>query len=387
MELLERLRGAVAVSDEEQMVLESVRTIVREVVEPAAAEVDASAAFPARSMAAINELGLNQLFLPEPFGVGNVSFSCYLECVRLLSAACASTGITYATNFHAMGPVAEFGTQQQLERFLPVIAEGGLASLCITEPSAGSDASSMRLTMKPDGDEVVVSGTKTFITNGDRSDVLLVFGRWIEDGEDSGLTAVVVQRPVEGLDVVGVERKIGHRGSPTAMLAFDGCRVPRSNVLLGPGQGPAILRTSLNKSRPSVSAQALGIASAAIADAVAYVNERTQFGQSLARFQATQFTLADLAMELALTENWMRTVAARLDAGDADIAVEAAMLKVRASDLAMKAALDALQLHGGYGYTCDYRVERLFRDAKITQIWEGTNEIHRQMIGRRFIDR
>lgn len=387
LDLLERLRAQAAQSEEEVMVLESVRAVARDIVEPSAAEVDASSSFPTQSMAAVNELGLNLIFLPKPYGFGNISFTCYLECVRILSEACATTGITYATNFHAMSPIVDFATAEQLERFLPVVAEGGLASLCITEPAAGSDASSMALTMKPEGDEIVLAGTKTFITNGDRSDILLVFGRWVEEGEDQGLTAVVVERPIKGLELVGVERKLGHRGSPTATLAFDGCRVSRSNLLVGPGQGPSILRSSLNKSRPSVSAHALGIASAAITDAVHYVNERRQFGQAIAQFQATQFTLADLAIDLAMTESWLRAVAARIDAGDEDIAVEASMLKVRASDLAMSAAIDAVQLHGGYGYTSDLRVERLFRDAKITQIWEGTNEIHRQMIGRKFIDR
>ncbi len=387
LDLLGRLRAQAAAIEEESMLLESVRAVARDIVEPNAADVDTSASFPTLSMAAVNDLGLNLVFLPKPFGFGNISFLCYLECVRLLSEACATTGITYATNFHAMSPIVDFANGEQLQRFLPVIAEGGLASLCITEPSAGSDASSMALTMKPDGDEIVLAGTKTFITNGDRSDILLLFGRWVEEGEDRGLTAVVVERPLNGLEVVGVERKLGHRGSPTATLAFDNCRVPHSNLLVGPGQGPTILRSSLNKSRPSVAAHALGIASAAISDTVHYVNERRQFGQSIAQFQATQFTLADLATDLAMTESWMRAVAARVDAGDEDIAVEASMLKLRASDLAMAAAMDAVQLHGGYGYTADLRVERLFRDAKITQIWEGTNEIHRQMIGRRFIDR
>ncbi|MCC5886718.1 MAG: acyl-CoA dehydrogenase family protein [Gammaproteobacteria bacterium] len=387
LELLDRLRSQAIASAEESMLLDSLRSVIRNSVEPNAAEVDNASAFPDQAMAAINELGLNSVFLPEPYGFGDISFSCYLECVRLLSEACASTGITYATNFHAMSPIVDFSTPEQLARFAPVMAAGGLASLCITEPNAGSDAGSMALTMMPAGDEIELNGTKMFITNGDRSDILLLFGRWCEGGDDRGLTAVVVERPLDGLEVVGVERKLGHRGSPTATLAFDGCRVPRGNLLLGPGQGTAILRSSLNKSRPSVAAHALGIASAAIVDTVRYVNERRQFGKAIAEFQATQFTLADLATDLVMTEGWMRTIAARVEAGDEDIAVEASMLKLRASDLAMAAAVEAVQLHGGYGYTKDYRVERLFRDAKITQIWEGTNEIHRQMIGRRFIDK
>lgn len=387
LDILQRLRSEAMASEEEIMLIESVRAVVREVIKPSAEDTDKLATFPSRAISALNEIGLNLVFLPEPFGFENISFACYLECVRLISEGCATTGITYATNFHALSPVIDFSTPEQRDRFLPPIAEGGLGSLCITEPASGSDASSMALTMKPVGDEVVLTGTKTFITNGDRSGVLLVFGRWLEDGEDHGLTAVVVERPVDGLEVVGVERKLGHRGSPTATLAFDECRVPRSNVLVAPGKGTTILRSSLNKSRPSVAAHALGIACAALVDTVQYVNERRQFGQSIMEFQSTQFKIADLATELALTEGWMRALAARVEAGDEDIAIEASMLKVKASDLAMGAAVEAVQLHGGYGYSTDYRVERLLRDAKITQIWEGTNEIHRQMIGRRFIDR
>lgn len=388
LDMLLHLNDRAARNAEERMLLSAVNDVAQAVIAPAAEEVDEAAVFPQRSMEAINDLDLNLMFLPEPYGLGSVSFACYLECVRAISEACATTGITWATNFHAISPIVDFGTPDQWSRILPTMVDGGLASLCITEPEAGSDASAMTLTIRPDGDHVVISGSKAFITNGDRSDILLVFGKWTEIADPrAALTAVMVERPVEGLYVGRLEHKLGHRGSSTASLTFDSCRVPRSNILGEPGGGGAILRTALNKSRPSVAAHALGIATAAIKDAVRYVNERQQFGQSIASYQHTQFVLADLMTDLAFAVSWMDRLAERIDAGSADIAVEASMLKVRATDLAMRAAVEAVQLHGGYGYTTDHRVERLMRDAKVTQIWEGTNEIHRQFIGRQFLDR
>jgi acyl-CoA dehydrogenase len=180
---------------------------------------------------------------------------------------------------------------------------------------------------------------------------------------------------------------MGLRAQPTAALALDGCRVPRGNLLGAPGEGLKLLLAALNKSRPSIAAHALGIARAAFDDAVGYINERRQSGRRIIEFQGIQFLLADLATDLAMCEAWLWHVAALVDSGAADIAIEASMLKLRASDLAMRIATEAVQLYGGYGYIKDYRVERLMRDAKITQIWEGTNQIHRQLIGRSFIER
>jgi acyl-CoA dehydrogenase len=337
-------------------------------------------------VAAINAVGLNQMFLPEAAGGDPLSYGAYLECVRRISAACAATGIIWATNFHATKPIIDFGTPEQVERLLAPMADGGLAALCITEPEAGSDATGMRLRITPDGDDVVVDGSKTFITNGDVADVLLVFGKWPGfDSDRAAITAVVVERATPGLSVVGHIDKMGIRGSSTVTLAFDDCRVPRANLLGEPGAGLRILLASLNKSRPSVAAHALGIARAAFDAAVAYINERVQSGRRIIEFQGIQFLVADLAADLATTERWLWHVADLVDSGATDFAVEASLLKLRASDVAMRTTTEAVQLHGGYGYCTDYPVERLMRDAKITQIWEGTNQIHRQLIGRSFV--
>ncbi len=388
MKVFNRLDASVAFSAEERMLIESVRQLAREKIAPRAAHYDASAAFPWDNVADINALGLNQMFIPEAYGGAPISYAAYLECVREISKACAATGIIWATNFHAIKPVIDLGAEQLKQRFLPVIARGGLAALTITETEAGSDATGMRTRFRPEGDEIVIDGGKIFISNGDVADLYVLFGKWSEiDDPKRAITVLVLEKNTPGLRIVRTEDKMGTRASGTASLAFDACRVPRANLLGEPGEGLSILLASLNKSRPSVAAHALGIARAAYEDAVAYINIRKQSGRRIIEFQGIQFLLADLATDLAMCEAWLWHVARLVDAGESDIGIEASMLKMRASDLAMRISTEAVQLHGGYGYCKDYRVERLMRDAKITQIWEGTNQIHRQLIGRSFIDK
>jgi acyl-CoA dehydrogenase len=386
MIVFERLDSSQKFSDEERMLIESVRALARDQVAPRAAEHDRSGEFPHENIAAINALGLNAMFIPEAYGGAPLSYAAYLECVRELSKACASTGVIWATNFHAMKPLVDFGTEEQKRRLLPVMARGGIASLTITEPTAGSDATGMTTQFRPEGDAIVVNGAKTFITNGAHADLYMLFGKWseIEDGRKA-ISVLVLEKGTPGLEIGREEDKMGLRASSTAALRFENCRVPRANLLGAPGDGLKILLASLNRSRPSVAAHALGIARAAFEDAVFYINERRQSGQRIVEFQGIQFMLADMATDLAMCEAWLWHVARMVDSGAADFGVEASMLKLRASDLAMRIATDAVQLHGGYGYCKDYRVERLMRDAKITQIWEGTNQIHRQFIGRSFV--
>jgi len=386
MNVFERLDGTLALEEEERMIVESVRMLAREKIAPHAEHYDRSAQFPWDNVKAINALGLNAMFIPEAYGGAPLSYAAYLACVREISKACASTGIIWATNFHAIKPLVDFGAEEQKKRLLPRIAQGGLASLAITEPAAGSDATGMKTRFRPEGEHIVVDGGKTFITSGDVADLILLFGKWSEIGDDRrSISALYLEKGTPGLSVVRTEDKMGHRASSTATLAFDNCRVPRANLLGAPGEGLALLLASLNRSRPSVAAHALGIARAAFEDAVAYINERRQSGRRIIEFQGIQFLLADLATELAQCEAWLWHVARLVDGGAQDLGIEASMLKMRASDLAMRIATEAVQLHGGYGYCKDYRVERLMRDAKITQIWEGTNQIHRQLIGRHFI--
>ncbi len=386
MKVFERMDSSVAFSSEERMLIDAVRALARDQIAPRAAAYDRSGDFPWDNVKAINALGLNAMFVPEAYGGAQMSYAAYLECVREISKACASTGVIWATNFHAMKPLIDWGNEEQKKRLLPKVAEGALASLVITEPTAGSDATGMKTAFKPDGDGIIVNGTKTFITNGAHADLLLLFGKWSEIADSkASISVLVMEKGTPGLKVLREEDKMGLRASSTATLAFDNCRVPRANLLRNPGDGLKILLASLNKSRPSVAAHALGIARGAFEDAVNYINERKQSGRKIVEFQGIQFMLADMATDLAQCEAFMWEVARRVDGGATDFGVESSMLKMRASDIAMRITTDALQLHGGYGYIKDFRAERLMRDAKITQIWEGTNQIHRQLIGRSFL--
>jgi acyl-CoA dehydrogenase len=286
MNIFERLDSSIALNEEERMLLDAVRSLSQEQIASKAEHFDKTGEFPWENIRAINELGLNAMFIPEEFGGAPLSYTAYLACVRDISKACASTGIVWATNFHAIKPLIDFGTQEQKERFLPRMAEGGLASLAITEPGAGSDALGMRTKFTPDGDEIVINGGKVFITNGDVADLYILFGKWseIEDPREA-ISVLVLEKATPGLSVTGTETKMGHRASSTAAISFDNCRVPRANLIKAPGDGLRILFSSLNKSRPSVAAHALGIARAAFEDAVAYINERKQSGKKIIEFQ------------------------------------------------------------------------------------------------------
>lgn len=395
MMVFDRLDAIPPLSPEERMLLDSVKELARDEIAPRAAGYDRDGEFPWDNIRAINALGLNAMFVPEEYGGAGLSYAAYLACVREVSAACASTGIIWATNFHAIKPLIDFGTEDQRRRLLPRVAAGAIGALAITEPEAGSDATGMTTKFTPEGsDTVVVSGGKTFISNGDVADLYLVFGKWsgitASSSDERGrgaISAIIIEKDTPGLQVLRKEDKMGHRAASTVALAFENCRVRRDNLLGEPGEGLRLLLSALNKSRPSIAAHALGIARAAFDDAVAYVNERRQSGRRIIEFQGIQFLLADLATDLAMCEAWLWHVAGLIDRGVSDIGIEASMLKMRASDLAVRIATEAVQLHGGYGYIREFRVERLFRDAKITQIWEGTNQIHRQLIGRSLIAR
>lgn len=388
MNILQRLDACIELNDEERMLLDSVRALCRDRIAPRAAHFDRTAEFPWEHVKAINEIGLNAMFVPDAYEGAQMSYTAYLMCVREISQACASTGIIWATNYHSMKPLIDWGTEAQKQRLLPRIAQGGMGALAITEPGAGSDATGMRTSFREEGDEIVINGGKTFITNGDVADLYLLFGKWDGIlGAKESISVLVLEKGTPGLSVVRLEDKMGTRASSTATLAFDNCRVPRANLLGNPGDGLKILFASLNKSRPSVAAHALGIARAAFEDAIAYINERKQSGKRILEFQGIQFMVADMASELALVESYLWQIGRLVDSGVTDFGIEASLLKMRASDLAMRAATDAVQLLGGYGYCKDYRAERLMRDAKITQIWEGTNQVHRQLIGRSFLQR
>jgi len=385
MKLLQQVDRAREWNEDERQVIAQVQRVADKVIAANAEHIDATGEFPWDNITALNELGMNAIFVPEDYGGIHLSYKLYLEVVSIISEACASTGIIYATNYHSMKPLIAFGNKEQKQRLLPRIAEGGLGALAITEPSAGSDATGMKTSFTPDGDDIIVKGNKVFISNGDVADLYLLFGKWSEiDDPKRAISVLILEKGTDGFSVISKEKKMGHNGSSTCALDFDNIRVPRANLIGEPGQGLSILLGSLNLSRPSIAAHARGIARAAFKDMVAYGNERVQSGKAVLDFQGNQFTLADLACELLMVERWIDYVADLVESGAADFGMEASVAKLRASDLAMKMTTECVQFHGGYGYCRDYRAERLMRDAKITQIWEGTNQIHRQLIGRSF---
>src|SRR5215510_13912262 len=323
MKIFDQLERRRDWNEEERLILDAVRRLAADVIAPAAEEADRTAAFPWKNVEAINALGLNALFVPEAYGGSPARYKLYLAVVKALSEACASTGIIYATTFHGMKPLIDFGTEEQKKRLLPRIAAGGLGALVITEPTAGSDATGMRTRFRPDGDSIVIEGGKTFISSGDVADLILLFGKWSEiDDARSAISALILEKGASGFSIVRTEDKMGHRASSTAALAFDGCRVPRANLIGAPGDGLKLLLASLNKSRPSVAAHALGIANAAFKDMTAYMNTRQQSGHRISEFQGNQFLLADLASELAMSETWLDHVADLVDGGGGDFAIE-----------------------------------------------------------------
>ncbi|MBI3992446.1 MAG: acyl-CoA dehydrogenase family protein [Candidatus Lambdaproteobacteria bacterium] len=388
MKLISRINQFPPLTDEERMVVDNVRKLCQDKLAPRAAKYDQTQEFPWENIKDINELGLNGIFIPEAYGGAGLSYAAYLSCVKEMAKACAATGLIWATNFHASKPIVDNGTDEQKARLLPIVLKGGIVAACITEPGAGSNATGMKTRLTPDGDDVIIDGSKIFITNGDVADLMLVYGKWSELGDGkNAMTAIMMEKNTPGMTVIRKEDKMGMRASSTCALAFEGCRVPRANLLCAPGEGLKMLLDLLNKSRPSVAAHALGIAECAFEDAVAYVNERKQGGRNVIDYQGVQFMLADMATDLAMCNAWLWYVTNLIEREGWNIGVEASMAKMRASDLAMRITTDAVQLHGGYGYCKDYRVERLMRDAKVTQIYEGTNQIHRQEIGRSFIAR
>jgi acyl-CoA dehydrogenase len=358
-----------------------------EKIAPRAEEFDRTAVFPWPNFDVLNSIGLNGVFVPEEYGGMPLSFGCILRIVEALSCACPATAISWATTMHAVAPLCDYGTENQKSQFLPRIADGKLAALAITESTGGSDVLAMRSTLVPDGDELVLSGTKVFVTNGDVADFLVVFARWPGPGSPRDqLSCVLVDPALCDVEVVRTESKMGHRASSTAELRFNECRIKRTDVLGELGGGFPILLHTLNKTRPSIAAQAIGIAAAALDEARTHVNNRRQFGQPLVDFQGVQFILADMASQVMAARAMLSHVAALIDSGVTSFDIEASVVKLLASDAAMSVATSAVQLWGGYGYMTGCKVERLFRDAKLTQIWEGANELHRARIGKSFRD-
>lgn len=370
-------------SEEHQMIRKMVRDFANKEVAPTAEERDEEERFDREIFDKMAELGLTGIPWPEEYGGIGSDYLAYCIAVEELSRVCASTGVTLSAHTSLAGwPVYTFGTEEQKQKYLRPMAEGTkIGAYGLTEPSAGSDAGSMRTSAREDGDHYVLNGSKIFITNGGIADIYVVFAVTDPESKHKGTTAFIIEKDFEGFSVGKKERKLGIRSSPTTEIIFDNCRVPKENVLGELGQGFKIAMQTLDGGRNGIAAQAVGIAQGALDASIDYAKEREQFGKPILVNQGVSFKLADMATSIEASR-LLTYQAAWLESNKLSYSKESAMAKLMAGDTAMKVTVEAVQVFGGYGYTKDYPVERFMRDAKITQIYEGTQEVQRLVISR-----
>ena len=373
----------ISIGDEHREIRDLVRKVARERIAPYAAHVDETETYPGQQLEVLGEHGLLGLWIPEAYGGAGTGVLAFCLAVEEIAQACASTGVVFLVQFAAGYPLVVAGTEEQKRRYLPRLAAGEITTaFSLSEPDAGSDAGGLQTTAVRRGDRYVLNGTKLWVTNGSEAGVLTLFATVDRGRGRQGITAFLVEPSFPGFALGKLERKMGIRGSPTVAIHLTDCEVPLENRLGDEGDGFALALAALERSRPAVAAQAVGIAQAALDAAVGYAKEREQFGQPIAKFQGVQFMLADMAMQVHAARLMVRHAAALIDRGAPSTAIESSMAKCFAADAAMRVATDAVQIFGGYGYTREYPVERHFRDAKITQIYEGTNQIQRIVIAR-----
>ncbi|MGB8267762.1 MAG: acyl-CoA dehydrogenase family protein [Candidatus Velthaea sp.] len=374
-------------SEEEAMILDVVRQLVKERVEPRAAAIDANAEYPADIKQLFAENDLLGIPFPAEYGGLGGTFLTYVKVVEEVAKACASSSLIIAVQELGALPIIIGGSEAQKKTYLPKFASGEwVAAYALTEAGSGSDAAgSMRTRAHKDGDEWVLDGTKIWITQGNVADVVAVFAVTDPAKGPGGISAFIVEKGTPGFSVGKVEKKMGIRGSPTVELVFENCRIPAANLLGPEGDGFKIAMKVLDKSRPGIAAQALGIAQGALDYAVNYLKERVAFGKPLSQQQGLQFMLADMKTEVEAARLLLYEAARKCDEGAPDITTWAAMCKLKCGDVAMSVTTDAVQLLGGFGYSTEYPVERMMRDAKITQIYEGTQQIQRIVIARSMV--
>ncbi len=369
---------------------EAFRAAVREVcdakVAPNAAEADELSEFPKASFEALVAADFQAPHIPEAYdGVGADALATVIV-IEEVARACASSSLIPAVNKLASLPWLIAGSEELRQTYLPPIARGeAMGSYCLSEPDAGSDAVSMKTRAVTDGDHYVLDGVKRWITNAGVSDFYTVFAVTDPDARSKGISAFVVEKADVGVSFGAPEKKLGIKGSPTREVYLDHVRIPAERMIGAPGTGFGTAMKTLDHTRVTIAAQAVGIAQGALDFALGYVKERTQFGRALAEFQGLQFMLADMGMKLEAARQLTYAAAAKSERGDADLTYFGAAAKCYASDVAMEITTDAVQLLGGYGYTKDYPVERMMRDAKITQIYEGTNQVQRIVMARQLL--
>jgi len=359
------------------------RRIANEKVRPRAAQCDRTGEFPWDLVKTFSEAGLYGCYIEEKYGGSGGGVMELVLVTEELSRACGGISLAVAATALGAFPIVLSGTDQQKQRWLPDIATGKtLTAFCLTEPEAGSDASNMKTTARLDGDHYVLNGLKHFITNAGVAKIYTVIVSTDSSKGVMGTSAFVVEEGTPGFSLGKDEDKMGIRASQTREVIFQDCRVAKANMLGSPGRGFIVAMQTLDRSRPGVAAQALGIAQGALDLAVDYVRRRKQFGQAIAEFQGIQWMLADMATEIESARALLYKAARMIDAGLPNISKLSAMSKLKCSDVAMRVTTDAVQLFGGYGYMKDYPIEKYMRDAKITQIYEGTNQIQRVVIGK-----
>ncbi|AAP29228.1 MULTISPECIES: acyl-CoA dehydrogenase AcdA [Bacillus] len=370
-------------SEEHEMIRKMVRDFAKNEVAPTAAERDEEERFDRAIFDQMAELGLTGIPWPEEYGGIGSDYLAYVIAIEELSRVCASTGVTLSAHTSLAGwPIFKFGTEEQKQTFLRPMAEGKkIGAYGLTEPGSGSDAGGMKTIAKRDGDHYVLNGSKIFITNGGIADIYVVFALTDPESKQRGTSAFIVESDTPGFSVGKKESKLGIRSSPTTEIMFEDCRIPVENLLGEEGQGFKIAMQTLDGGRNGIAAQAVGIAQGALDASVAYARERYQFGKPIAAQQGIGFKLADMATDVEAAR-LLTYQAAWLESEGLPYGKESAMSKVFAGDAAMKVTTEAVQVFGGYGYTKDYPVERYMRDAKITQIYEGTQEIQRLVISR-----
>jgi butyryl-CoA dehydrogenase len=368
-------------SKEQDLFLQMIREFAVSEVKPLAAEVDDLERFPMETVEKMSKLGIMGIPVPVQYGGAGGTNEMYAMAVEELSRVCATTGVIVSAHTSlCIAPILEHGTEEQKQQFLPKLASGEwIGAFGLTEANAGTDAAGQQTTAVLDGDEYILNGSKIFITNAGPAHVYIVMAMTDKSKGTRGISAFIVEGDTPGFSVGKKEKKLGIRGSATCELIFENCRIPKANLLKKEGSGFGIAMKTLDGGRIGIAAQALGIAQGAMDETVNYVKERKQFGRALSKFQNTQFELANMENKVYASRLMVRAAASAKDAKE-PYSVKAAHAKLFAAETAMEVTTKAIQLHGGYGYTREYPVERMMRDAKITEIYEGTSEVQKMVI-------
>jgi len=368
-------------TEEQVMIRDLCRQIAEEKIKPVAAEFDKTEEFPWDIIKTLAESDLFGIFIEEKYGGMGGHMLDLCIATEELSRGCAGIALCYSATALGADPIILFGSEEQKEKFLPDVAKGKkLCAFGITEPAAGSDASAIQTTAVKDGDHYILNGTKHFITNGGEAEIYTIVAMTNKKKGARGASVFIVEKDTPGFTFGKKEEKLGIRASSTRELIFTDCKVPKENLIGKEGQGFLIAMKTFDMSRPGIGAQALGIAQGALDASVQYAKERKQFGKSISSFQGLQFMLADMATQVEAARALVYASARQIDAGVKNLSKDSSMAKMFASDVAMKVTVDAVQVFGGYGYMQEYPVEKFMRDAKITQIYEGTNQVQRNII-------